>query len=121
MTKTAKQQRDPWRLKKTEFLCRPEKAGSVFLAGTFNGWDPNSTPMKRQRDGTWRAELEVVPGRHEYKFVVDGVWCCEPGRDDAASFEGCVPNPFGTMNRSIHVPGNPKADEAKAAEASHSS
>lgn len=114
MTKTAKQQLDHKAPKKTVFLCQPEEAHSVFLAGTFNGWDSNSTPMERQGDGTWRAELELAPGRYEYKFVVDSVWCCEPGREDTLEFEGCVPNPFGTMNRSIEVPGNPTVAEAKA-------
>ena len=92
------------------FICSGEGARSVFLAGTFNDWDPAHTAMERQGDGSWKAELELAPGRYEYKFIVDGAWCCDPGRPDAEC-AGCVPNSFGTMNRVIEVA---VADEAKA-------
>ncbi len=97
---------------KTRFACHAPEAREVFLAGTFNDWDAVAEPMKRQEDGSWQVELELAPGRYEYKFVVDSVWCCEPGRDDAA-VEGCVPNPLGTMNRVIEVgQGTPQSRSA---------
>lgn len=99
---------------KTSFICPSNGAQGVFLAGSFNDWDPARTPMEHQGDGSWRAELELVPGRYEYKFIVDGAWCCESGRADSECAD-CVPNPFGTMNRVIEVPG---AAEAKASTAS---
>ena len=95
---------------KTVFVCHGEEAQDIFLAGSFNDWDSSRTPMKRQGDGSWQAELELAPGRYEYKFIADGVWCCEPGRADVECSD-CVPNAFGTMNRVIEVPG---AAEAKA-------
>ncbi len=95
---------------KNVFICPSEGAQGVFLAGDFNDWDPTRTPMERQDDGSWRAELELAPGRYEYKFIVDGGWCCQPGRPDSECPD-CVPNPFGTMNRVIEVRG---ATEAKA-------
>ena len=98
---------------KTVFICPSIPAQGVFLAGSFNDWDPTRTPMERQDDGSWKAELELAPGRFEYKFIVDGAWCCEPGRPDEEC-ANCVPNPFGTMNRVIEVPG---AAEAKASTA----
>jgi hypothetical protein len=109
VSKTAKKL-DSKTPEKTVFLCQAQDAQSVCLSGTFNDWDPNATSMKRQKnDGTWRAELELAPGRYEYKFVVDGVWCCEPGRDDTQGIEGCVPNPFGTMNRVVEVGEGPQS------------
>lgn len=87
---------------KTRFTCQSPEARDVFVSGTFNNWDPTANPMERQDDGGWMAELELSTGRYEYKFVVDGVWCCEPARDDM-EIEGCVPNSFGTMNRVIEV------------------
>ena len=95
---------------KTVFVCRSDGAQSVVLAGSFNDWDPTQMRMDSQDDGSWRAELELAPGRYEYKFIVDGAWCCEPGRADAECPD-CVPNTFGTMNRVIEVPG---AAEVKA-------
>ena len=94
------------------FICRAPNAETVFLAGTFNDWDPGKCPMTRRGDGTWRVELPPLPaGRYEYKFIVDGNWCCEPGCEDTAQGPDCVPNPFGTMNRVIEI-----ADEARVVE-----
>ena len=95
---------------KTVFICRGEAAQSVILAGSFNGWDPTGIPMERQADGSWRADLELAPGRYEYKFIVDGAWCCDLGRADEECPD-CVPNSFGTMNRVMEVS---SAAEAKA-------
>jgi len=56
------------------------KPGSdVFVAGSFNDWDPTAKPLKRvDGDGQYRATLMLPKGRHEYKFVVDGVWSADP-------------------------------------------
>ncbi len=87
----------------TRFSCQAEHANSVCLAGTFNDWNAQSTPM-RKNGGEWSADLELAPGRYEYKFVVDGQWCCEPGcEDEYRGCPKCVPNQFGTMNRLLEV------------------
>lgn len=86
---------------KTIFEWQAEGANSVFLAGTFNDWNPQANPMRREVDGPWRAELALAPGRYEYKFVVDGEWRCEPGAEE--NMAHCVPNALGTMNRVIEV------------------
>ena len=74
-------------------------AREVFVAGTFNAWKPNTTRMARDGGGRWVADLAVPAGRHEYKFVVDGRWCCEVGPDGPTerAADG-VPNDQGTMN-----------------------
>ena len=99
----------------TVFECRAADAKSVFLAGSFNDWNPQSTPMEQTAAGRWETALELTPGRYEYKFIVDGNWCCEPGREDGAGCpncvrgdqglhcETCVPNAFGTMNRVLDM------------------
>lgn len=81
----------------TTFLCDSREAQHVFLAGTFNNWNPEDVPMGRLDDGTWSVALALAPGKYEYKFVVDGVWWAPLG-------EGCVTNPFGTLNCTIEVP-----------------
>lgn len=88
----------------TRFTCHAPEAKAVFLAGTFNDWNPESTPMARDADGNWRAAVDLKPGHYEYKFVVDGAWWC--GSEHEGDHEGCpecVPNPFGTRNRVIEV------------------
>lgn len=90
--------------KTTEFSCRAPDAGAVFLAGTFNDWQADAMPMAKDSQGNWNAKLELPSGRHEFKFVIDGVWCCEPGCDGAnRDCPKCVPNEFGTMNRFVDV------------------
>ncbi len=51
---------------------------SVYVAGTFNGWNKDAQPL--QREGrTWRASLDLDPGRYTYKFVLDGdTWITDP-------------------------------------------
>jgi 1,4-alpha-glucan branching enzyme len=84
--------------------CCAPAAREVFVAGTFNGWNPSATPLVRDADGNWSVTVELVPGRYEFKFVVDGAWCCEPGcKEPGRDCPCCVPNGFGTMNRKMEV------------------
>lgn len=59
----------------TRFELDAPAARRAFVAGTFNGWRPDATPMIWQDGGHWVADVDVPAGRHEYKFVVDGNWC----------------------------------------------
>jgi 1,4-alpha-glucan branching enzyme len=74
-------------------------AQTVFLAGSFNNWDPKQTAMEKKSDGTWTIELILKPGTYEYRLIVDGLW-----QEDrmAARF---APNPFGGQNSVISVTG----------------
>src|SRR5437773_6063664 len=58
-------------------LLKPE-ARTVFVAGSFNNWNPTKTPLRRSADGKWVGELSGISGRHEYLFVVDGQWLPDP-------------------------------------------
>jgi hypothetical protein len=85
---------------------RAPKAKTIFVAGTFNDWNPFSHPLTLMGDGQWSLSLDLPAGLYEYKFIIDGEWCCEPGCDrpyDGCS--GCVANEFGTMNRVLVVEG----------------
>lgn len=88
----------------TAFSFVKPAAQSVMLVGTFNQWDPAATPMANDGKGVWTVSLDLPPGRYEYKFLVDGQWCCEPGVDDHdLQCGGCVLNDYGTQNRVIEV------------------
>jgi putative ABC transport system permease protein len=56
---------------------RYKDSTNVQLAGSFNGWNPNLQPMTKEGD-EWVAKLMVAPGRHIYKFVVNGQWLTDP-------------------------------------------
>jgi 1,4-alpha-glucan branching enzyme len=78
--------------KKVEFSLHAPWAKEVFLAGEFNQWDIRSMPMKRGKDGSWKAKASLLPGRYEYKFFADQQWVENLSGKDMAS------NPFGTQN-----------------------
>jgi 1,4-alpha-glucan branching enzyme len=74
-------------------LVKPE-AKSVSVAGSFNGWQPESM---KGANGRWFGDLAVKPGRHEYLFVVDGQWIPDPKAKET------VGNPFGGKNSVLIV------------------
>ena len=72
-------------------------ATAVFLAGTFNEWNPTATPLKRDGDRKWTTTLRLAPGRYEYRLVVDNAWLDVPGATET------VENAFGTRNAVLTV------------------
>ena len=72
-------------------------AKQVSVAGSFNQWRPEATPLRPDGKGRWVGDLAVRPGRHEYLFVVDGQWLPDP---NAKEF---VANPFGGKNSVLLV------------------
>ena len=75
-----------------------DKAQAVFIAGTFNDWNPTATPLIALGEGRWVKELALPPGRYEYRFVVDGEWVSNTEATEH------VTNAFGTCN-SVFVVG----------------
>ncbi len=67
----------PQTVKVTFVLFEPD-AKQVALSGEFNSWFADAMPMKRRGDGHWETTVALAPGRHEYKFVVDGRWKHDP-------------------------------------------
>jgi 1,4-alpha-glucan branching enzyme len=67
-------------------------ARRVCVAGSFNQWQPEKTPLAPAGGGKWVGELNVTPGRYEYLFVVDGQWLPDPNAKES------VQNPFGGRN-----------------------
>ncbi len=88
----------------TLFSGDSDTATAVFLAGSFNNWSPTATPMTRDQRNHWTVLLPLAPGHYEYKFVVDGEWCCEPGCTfKSVQCPRCTMNGFGTMNCVLEV------------------
>ncbi len=99
-----KKQQQETAARATEIRIQALDAQEIFLAGSFNDWNPSTTRMERDSDGSWVATVSLTPGRHEYKFVVDGTWCCNPGGPEfEEDCPGYVRNPFGTLNCIIDV------------------
>lgn len=80
------------------FVAKFPKAQDVRIAGDFNNWVPEKTPMLHtEGPDTFRALLRLQPGRYQYRLVVDGCWQTDP--NNGAS----EPNPFGEMNSVVEV------------------
>jgi 1,4-alpha-glucan branching enzyme len=75
---------------RTKFLMYAPEAKTVSVAGTFNNWRVDANPLTRDPDGTWRTSLALAPGRYEYKFIIDGKWCCEPAPTDYMTGEAAA-------------------------------
>jgi hypothetical protein len=70
----------------TEFvLAGHADAHLVTVYGSFNGWQPWQYRLARAGD-RWSGRVELPPGRHLYRFFVDGrevVDPANPARDTA--------------------------------------
>ena len=84
--------------KSVTFTVRADAGKSVYLAGSFNQWNPAGKKMlDKKNEGVYTATVKLAPGRYEYKFVIDGVWCADPENLDF------VQNDHGTLNSVIAV------------------
>jgi len=72
-------------------------AKKVILVGEFNKWNNKVDPMKKNKKGIWNNIVMLLPGTHEYKFIVDGEWWHDPKNDQT-----CY-NQHGTLNSVITV------------------
>lgn len=84
-------------VKKVAFKISAPNAKDVRLAGDFNSWDASSTTLKKFKDGIWKTDLTLKPGRYEYKYLVDGQW-----QKDSLNKLFTI-NTFGTENSVIEL------------------
>lgn len=84
---------------KVAFALAAAPGSEIYVAGTFNKWNPKRNRLRcNSKSGLFKTALTLTPGRHEYKFIVDGDWCLD------ANCPHCVPNEIGTMNSVVDVP-----------------
>jgi len=80
------------------FVTLYPRAKSVQLAGDFNNWQPEKTPMQKVNDnGVWQTKLKLPAGKYRYRLVVDGQWQQDPYN------EWTEPNPYGDLNSVVEV------------------
>jgi 1,4-alpha-glucan branching enzyme len=83
--------------KRVSFKLAAPTAKVVYLAGTFNDWDPAARPMKQDTKGIWRTRVSLAPGVHQYRYFVDGEWFDDPLCED------CCENAYGSSNCVVRV------------------
>ena len=72
-------------------------AQRVFIAGTFNDWNPCAHALTALEHGKWAVELTLEPGRYEYRLVVDDQWTDDPRATEQ------IANPYGGTNSVLQV------------------
>jgi chromosome partitioning protein len=78
--------------KSIHFSLLAPTASMVELVGSFNQWDQeDSILLNRKSNGLWVANVDLEPGRHLYKFIVDGKWIPDPANENRLSpNEDCI-------------------------------
>lgn len=79
-------------VRKAPVRIHAPQANRVVVTGSFNGWTSAGVALTANDHGWWMTELELPPGRYEYRFLVDGEWANGPDAD------GYAANPFGSLN-----------------------
>ncbi|MEZ4869662.1 MAG: isoamylase early set domain-containing protein [Caldilineaceae bacterium] len=73
-------------------------ADRIFLVGDFNNWDERATPMRQERDGVWRAVVDLpINTRQQFRYLIDGVW-----RSDYHA-DGFAVGVYGEDNSVVHA------------------
>lgn len=86
---------------KVTFAVLYPNARTVQLAGEFNDWHPEETPLQQSSEnGRWNIELELNEGAYQYRYVVDGRWQPDPYNSKV------VQNEFGEENSLLQVDRN---------------
>ena len=77
---------------KQVFTLTGTDARTVQLVGDFTEWQKHPIPLQKDSTGVWHAAVELRPGPHRYRFLVDGQW-----QDDPA-WSRRVANPYGSQD-----------------------
>jgi Carbohydrate-binding module 48 (Isoamylase N-terminal domain) len=81
-----------------QFVLVAPAASRVSLAGDFNAWDPDATPMTRGDGGIWSVVLPLERGTFTYSYVIDGsAWTADPSAPAS-------PDDFGRPSSVLYVP-----------------
>jgi 1,4-alpha-glucan branching enzyme len=80
-------------------LPKEVAAASAVVCGDFNGWSQDDLPMKRARDGSFKASTHLPSGQsYRYRYLLDG----ERWENDWEADE-YVPNAHGSEDSVIEV------------------
>ncbi len=79
------------------FVYSGRGARKVQLAGDFNDWNPDRTPLQHIDEETFQIKLPLAPGRYRYRYVVDGSWRNDPANHQVET------NPYGDLNNVVDV------------------
>ena len=82
--------------KQVKFTIKADPDSEIYVAGSFNGWNPRKNKLA-YKNGRYAISLLLPKGRHEYKFVINDVWCIDPECPEWAA------NGLGSLNSVVTV------------------
>jgi 1,4-alpha-glucan branching enzyme len=72
-------------------------AKTVHLVGEFNGWDIYATPLKKMKNGSFQATLQLEAGRsYQFRYLID-----EKTWENDWKADGYTPSSFGAVENSV--------------------
>ena len=81
-----------------QFVVEAPAAETVHVVGDFTEWQPSVELEDPDGDGVWSGRVPLLPGVHEYMFVIDGAdWITDP---NAAGYQD---DGFGQRNAIVAV------------------
>ena len=81
-----------------DFSVKIDNAREIYLVGDFNDWAPTEqSRLWENEKGVWEKRLFLAPGKHRYKFIIDGRWVTDPSNDYIE------PNPYGGMDSILEI------------------
>jgi 1,4-alpha-glucan branching enzyme len=97
-TKTERSRSVTGTMREVPFTVRAKGASEVVVTGDFTQWSRDGVRLRKGPNDEWRTVLELEPGEHQYRLVIDGNW-----QDDPQATKR-VPNPYGGFNSVLRVP-----------------
>jgi 1,4-alpha-glucan branching enzyme len=89
----------------TFYLPGHTDSHEVFLSGTFNEWSTLKTPMV-PTDSGWIVSLKLKPGKHVYKYIVNGHWLEDPNNNiKEFDYEGGSNSVYYVVNKRFDLKG----------------
>ena len=76
-----------------------ESSKKVHIVGDFNDWQTDATPMKKLKNGDYKAIIDLPSGNeYQYRYLADGQqWINDWDADNY------VPSPFAGEDNSVIV------------------
>ncbi|TVQ59394.1 MAG: hypothetical protein EA379_11125 [Phycisphaerales bacterium] len=85
-------------LRSVRFVCDAPAHSRVCVAGDFNGWSPDTHPLRwNEASRCHETTVALPPGKTHYRLVVDGKWLTDERNPDTET------NPFGQRNSVVIV------------------
>ena len=89
-------------------------ADRISVVGDFNNWERFANPLKQERDGAWRAVLDLPIGkRYAFRYLIDGSWQTDTNADgfiasqpglESSIVDTSMSEPIFHLNDALRIP-----------------